>query len=947
MGLFDKIFGTYSEREIKKIVPLQKQVLGLADRYAAMSEAELKGQTQLFKERLKNGESLDDILPEAFASVREASRRVLGLYHFPVQILGGIVLHQGRIAEMKTGEGKTLVATLPVYLNALTGKGVHVVTVNDYLAQRDSEMMGKIYKYLGLSVGLVIHGLSTEEKRRAYHSDITYGTNNEYGFDYLRDNMVTSKENLVQRELNFAIVDEVDSILIDEARTPLIISGTSGESSEMYEQANRLIAGLQGRTFKETDDKMSYEDRAELEGNADYIVDEKAKSAVLTERGVKKAERYFGIDNLTDQENYLINHHINNALKAHGTMFRDQDYVVSDNEVVIVDANTGRLMPGRRYSNGLHQAIEAKEGVKVENESKTLATITFQNYFRMYNKLSGMTGTAKTEEDEFREIYKLDVISIPTNMPMIREDLSDSVYKTERGKYHAIIDQVKKIHATGQPILIGTISVEKSEILSNLFVKAGIKHNVLNAKYHKREAEIIAQAGRYGAVTISTNMAGRGTDIMLGGNSEFMAKQAMRQKGYDEELIEQADSYNQTDDQSIIEARQLFRDLVNQYEEAIADEKKQVIAAGGLYIIGTERHESRRIDNQLRGRSGRQGDPGKSKFYLAFEDDLLRLFGGERMDRIFEAFNLGEDVEVENPILTRQIESAQRNMEARNFAIRKSVLQYDDVMNQQRNLIYGQRRKVLDGENVHQYFIHYIENIVRESVAGYTGHSSQTADWDIPGLTSHLKDILGDLPAIQALENIGPTADPQEIQGDIIDQAVAKLEAKGQELASMDASDDILAEAERYVLLKTVDNHWMDHIDAMDHLRDAVGMRGYGQHDPIIEYKRDGFEMFEAMTSGIQEDSVRLIMRAQINVDSTDRARSQNQGPKNIQEGLKAAPFAGRNSARAGSAEGPIPDPEKAAPVKKKVLPGRNDPCWCGSGKKYKNCHLRSDQKNS
>lgn len=946
MGLFDKIFGTYSERELKKIAPLQKQVLGLADHYAAMSESELRGQTKIFKDRLQNGESLDDILPEAFASVREASRRVLGLYHFPVQVLGGIVLHQGRIAEMKTGEGKTLAATLPVYLNALTGKGVHVVTVNDYLAQRDSEMMGKIYKYLGLSVGLVVHGLSTEEKQRAYHSDITYGTNNEYGFDYLRDNMVTSKENLVQRELNFAIVDEVDSILIDEARTPLIISGTSGESSEMYEQANRLIVGLKGRVFKETDNKMSYEERAELEGNADYIVDEKAKSAVLTERGVKKAERFFGIDNLTDQENYLINHHINNALKAHGTMFRDQDYVVADNEVVIVDANTGRLMPGRRYSNGLHQAIEAKEGVKVENESKTLATITFQNYFRMYHKLSGMTGTAKTEEDEFREIYKLDVISIPTNMPMIREDLSDSVYKTERGKYHAIIDQVQKIHATGQPILIGTISVEKSEILSSLFVKAGIKHNVLNAKYHKREAEIIAQAGRYGAVTISTNMAGRGTDIMLGGNSEFMAKQAMREKGYDEELIEQADSYNQTDDQTIIEARQLFRDLVNKYEEAIADEKDQVIAAGGLFIIGTERHESRRIDNQLRGRSGRQGDPGKSKFYLAFEDDLLRLFGGERMDRIFEAFNLGEDVEVENPILTRQIESAQRNMEARNFAIRKSVLQYDDVMNQQRNLIYGQRRKVLDGENVHQYFVHYIENIVRETVGGYTGNSNQTADWDITGLVSHLKDILGDLPAIQGISDLGPVADPHELQENIIDQAVAKLEAKGQDLGS----DDILAEAERYVLLKTVDNHWMDHIDAMDHLRDAVGMRGYGQHDPIIEYKRDGFEMFEAMTSGIQEDSVRLIMRAQINVDSTDRARAQNQGPSNIQEGLKSAPLAGGASAGpvlGGGANDSVAGSEKTAPVRKEFLPGRNDPCWCGSGKKYKNCHLRSDQKNS
>ncbi|NLM19658.1 MAG: preprotein translocase subunit SecA [Clostridiaceae bacterium] len=942
MGLFSKIFGTYSEREIKKITPLQKQVLDLADKYKNMSEQDLRGQTEKFKKRLAQGETLDDILPEAFATVREASRRVLDMYHFPVQILGGIILHQGRIAEMKTGEGKTLVATLPVYLNALAGKGVHVVTVNDYLAERDSEWMGKIYRYLGLSVGLVIRGLSKAEKQRAYNSDITYGTNNEFGFDYLRDNMVTSVEQLVQRDLNYAIIDEVDSILVDEARTPLIISGSSGESSELYEKANQLIVRLKGKTFKETDSKLSYEERAELEGDADYIVDEKAKSSILTQRGVQKAEKFFGLENLTDQENYLINHHINNALKAHGTMFRDQDYIVDGGEVIIVDDNTGRLMPGRRYSNGLHQAIEAKEGVKVERESKTLATITFQNYFRMYRKLSGMTGTAMTEEDEFKEIYALDVVEIPTNEPMIRQDLSDAVYKTEAGKYSSLIRSVKEIHETGQPILVGTISVEKSEVISALFTKAGIKHNVLNAKHHQREAEIVAQAGRLGAVTISTNMAGRGTDIMLGGNAEHMAKQEMRKQGYAEELIEEADSYNITDDQTVLDARALFRELQKKFEASIADEKRQVIASGGLYIIGTERHESRRIDNQLRGRSGRQGDPGTSKFYLSLEDDLLRLFGGERMEAIFNAFGIESDVEIEHPMLTRTIESAQRRVEAQNFSIRKNVLQYDDVMNQQRDLIYKQRKEVLHGENVHPYFVKYIQDIVTVNVNSLTMGSSDTGEWDVGTLVSRLQDLLGDLPSINQLKTISGTVSPEEIADQIIQEALEVLENKVLDLGS----EEILYEAERYVLLNAVDNHWMDHIDAMDNLRDSIGMRGYAQHDPVIEYKREGYDMFEAMTTGIQEDAVRLIMRAQITTDKT-REMKGSKVPKELSEsrkGLQNTAFDIAKAAGKGGGQSQPAAPLKQAPVKKKVIPGRNEPCWCGSGKKYKNCHLRQDE---
>lgn len=942
MGLFTKIFGTYSDREIKKISSIQKQVLGLANQYKQMSEDELRGQTEIFKKRFAAGETLDELLPEAFATVREASRRVLDMYHFPVQVLGGIILHQGRIAEMKTGEGKTLVATLPVYLNALSGKGVHVVTVNDYLAERDSEWMGKIYRYLGLSVGLVVRGLSKTEKQNAYNSDITYGTNNEFGFDYLRDNMVTSIEQLVQRELNFAIIDEVDSILVDEARTPLIISGSSGESSELYDQANQLIVGLKSKFFKETDSKLSYEERAELEGDADYIVDEKAKSAILTNRGVKKAESFFGLENLTDQENYIINHHINNALKAHGTMFRDQDYIVDNDEVIIVDDNTGRLMPGRRYSNGLHQAIEAKEHVAVKRESKTLATITFQNYFRMYNKLSGMTGTAMTEEDEFKEIYALDVVTIPTNEPMIREDLSDSVYKTESGKYSSLIEAVKEIHQTGQPILIGTISVEKSEVISALFTKAGIKHNVLNAKHHQREAEIVAQAGRLGAVTISTNMAGRGTDIMLGGNAEHMAKQEMRKQGYEEELIEEADSHNITDDQTVLDARDLFQELQNKFEAEIADEKEQVIASGGLYIIGTERHESRRIDNQLRGRSGRQGDPGSSKFYLSLEDDLLRLFGGERMETIFNTFGIESDMEIENPILTRTIESAQRRVEAQNFSIRKNVLQYDDVMNQQRDLIYSQRRQVLHGENVHAYFVKYIEDIIADNVNSFTMGTSNTAEWDIGNLVSRLKDLLGDLSSVEKLKNISGSASTQDLISEITEEALTILENKKEDLGS----EEILYQAERYILLNAVDNHWMEHIDVMDSLRDSIGMRGYAQHDPVVEYKREGYDMFEAMTIGIQEDAVRLIMRAQITVDQSKPMAGR--GPRELSESRKGshsalnlAKMAGTGGTRRATQQEP-----KQQPAKRKIMLGRNDPCWCGSGKKYKNCHLRKDEAN-
>ena len=954
MGFIDKLFGSHSDREIKRIKPLVEAVEKFESQMATLSEDELKGQTARLKARLDAGESLDDILPEAFATVREASYRVLEMKHYPVQILGGIVLHQGRIAEMKTGEGKTLVATLPVYLNALTGHGVHVVTVNDYLAKRDSEWMGKVYRYLGLSVGLIVHGLDNEQRRDAYHADITYGTNNEFGFDYLRDNMVTYKEQCVQRELNFAIVDEVDSILIDEARTPLIISGLGDESSDLYERANHLVKGFKARIIKESDDKQDLE---EIGSEVDYIVDEKAKTAVLTARGIQKAERFFAIENLSDQENYEINHHVNNALRAYGIMHRDQDYVVKDGEVIIVDDFTGRLMFGRRYSNGLHQAIEAKEGVKIANENKTLATITFQNYFRMYKKLSGMTGTALTEENEFRAIYNLDVVCIPTNRPMIRIDQADAVFKTQNGKYTALLREVLAAHEKGQPILIGTISVDKSESISSLFKRNGIPHNVLNAKQHEREAEIVAQAGRLGAVTIATNMAGRGTDILLGGNPEFMARQELRKNGLDETLIDASTAHNETNDPLILSAREQFSRLLEQFKSQTSRERDAVIAAGGLYILGTERHESRRIDNQLRGRSGRQGDPGKSKFYLSLEDDLMRLFGGERMTTVFAALGVDEDMEIEHAMLSRAIESAQKKVEGRNFGIRKHVLEYDDVMNKQRELIYRQRRQVLEGEDLHGYFQKMIRSCVTEIMLDFCAGQPNSSAWDIAGIKAKILDICGDLPALQKLSHAKTGLaqqglDAEELTEELVADALARFESRVNDIGS----PELMREAERVILLRTVDSHWMDHIDQMDDLRDSIGMRGYAQHDPVIEYKKEGFALYEAMTRAIQEDSVRLMMRARFNVENIQKRHAV---AKNLTEGHGGSGYAGdeaapdvpagasQPAARASHPAAPRAQTPPSAPAvpqrRDETKVGRNDPCPCGSGKKYKNCHGKNE----
>ena len=954
MGLIDKIFGSHSDREIKRLIPLVSQVESLADLYEAMPEHELKDTTRRLREKLDQGTSLDDLLPDAFAAIREAARRVIGLYAFHVQLIGGIVLHQGRIAEMKTGEGKTLVAILPAYLNALTGDGVHVVTVNDYLARFHSEWMGKVFRYMGLSVGLIVHGISNDERRAAYAADVTYGTNNELGFDYLRDNMVTYKQNMVQRPLHFAIVDEVDSILIDEARTPLIISGMGDESSDLYEKADRFVRRLQVFMVAETDDKQ---DLDQIKEGADYIVDEKAKTAVLTTRGVRKAEQYFGVENLSDQENYQLNHHINNAMKAHGTMHRDQEYVVKDGEVIIVDDFTGRLMLGRRYSNGLHQAIEAKEGVKVESENKTLATITFQNYFRMYHKLSGMTGTALTEENEFRTIYNLDVVTIPTNMPMIREDYPDAVYKTQNGKFKSLVEQVIELHEAGQPILIGTVSVEKSELLSSMFKKNGISHNVLNAKQHEREAEIIAQAGRLGAVTIATNMAGRGTDIILGGNPEFMARMEMRKLGYPEELIDASMALNETDDQIILDARKVFKDLLAQFKKQTATEHEKVVATGGLCILGTERHESRRIDNQLRGRAGRQGDPGRSQFYLSLDDDLMRLFGGDRMTAVFSSLGVEEDLPIEHRMLSNAIENAQKRVEGRNFSIRKHVLEYDDVMNKQREIIYGQRRKVLEGEDLHAHFQKMIQQLMRETMLDFCAGLPNSADWDIAAIQAKVADIFGDLPALKQLSKARTGLDAEKLTNELTEEALTRYESRVDEIGSA----ELMREAERFVLLRTVDSKWMDHIDAMDDLRDSIGMRGYAQHDPVVEYRKEGFTMFEAMNQAIQEDSVRLMMRARFNQETVTRRQSV---VKNLAEGHGAAEsavesarsenppaarptLAGSKALRPGQANrqpSPGSNTGPAVPVKRdKAKVGRNDPCPCGSGKKYKNCHGRQE----
>ena len=907
MGLITKLFGTYSERELKSIYPIVDKIEAMADEYRALTDEELRAKTPEFKARLANGETLDDILPEAFAAVREAAGRVLGLYPYRVQLIGGIVLHQGRIAEMKTGEGKTLVATLPAYLNALTGNGVHIVTVNDYLAKRDSEWMGKVHRFLGLSVGLIVHDLTSDERRAAYAADITYGTNNEMGFDYLRDNMALFSSELVQRGHAFAIVDEVDSILIDEARTPLIISGIGQKSTEMYSRTEALVARFRKKVIAETDEK----EEEDVNVDADYIVDEKAKTATLTARGIAKAEQYFETENLSDPENSTIAHHINQAIKAHGTMKRDIDYVVKDGEVVIVDEFTGRLMFGRRYSEGLHQAIEAKEHVTVARESKTLATITFQNYFRLYKKLSGMTGTALTEEEEFGTIYNLDIIEIPTNRPIARIDDPDVVYKTEAAKYRAVIAQVKECHAKGQPVLVGTVSIEKNEHLSYLLSREGIKHNLLNAKNHEKEAEIVAQAGKLGAVTVATNMAGRGTDIMLGGNAEYMAKNDLRKAGLSDELIAEATGYAETDDQEILDARALFAEALARHKAEIAGEADRVREAGGLFIIGTERHDSRRIDNQLRGRAGRQGDPGETRFYLSLEDDLLRLFGGERITNLMDRMNLDEDTPIENKMLSKSIENAQTSVESRNFQSRKATLEYDDVMNKQREIIYGQRKQVLDGRNLKDTIFGMIRSGISNQV---TLHSGEHGKLDEDGV----REILGSLEGMYFPRGM-VTETPAELAAMGEDEltelffnaAVTTYERKEEAVTS-----PIMRELERVVLLRVVDEYWMDHIDAMQELRQGIRLRAYAQVNPIDAYKKESLEMFEEMISAIQDETVRRIFSARIKSEAEVKR-------ERVAEGIVAT-TAGDGSVKK--------QPRKVQKI------GRNDPCPCGSGKKYKQC---------
>ena len=906
-NILKAFFGNYSKRELKRIQPLCDKVLALEEKYKALSDEDLQAQTPALKERLANGETLDDILPDAFAVCREASARVLQMRHFPVQIIGGIVLHQGRIAEMKTGEGKTLVATLPAYLNGLAGKGVHVVTVNDYLARRDSEWMGKLYRFLGLSVGLIAHDMDNASRQKAYNADITYGTNNEFGFDYLRDNMVIYKENKVQRGHNFAIVDEVDSILIDEARTPLIISGQGDKSTELYNIADAFAQTLHMVKVADLDTK---EDNDELYKDADYIVNEKAKTATLTPSGVKKAEAYFNVENLTDADNITLQHHINQAIKARGVMTRDIDYVVKDGEVIIVDEFTGRLMYGRRYNEGLHQAIEAKEGVKVARESKTLATITFQNFFRLYTKLSGMTGTAMTEEDEFREIYKLDVIEIPTNRPMIRQDLPDVVYKTEQGKFNAVIDDIVEHHEKGQPVLVGTISIEKSERLSQLLKRRGVKHVVLNAKYHDKEAEIVAQAGKKGAVTIATNMAGRGTDIMLGGNAEYMAKAEMRRMQYPEELISEADAHSDTDNEEILEARKTFQELNNKYKEETKGEADEVREAGGLYIIGTERHESRRIDNQLRGRAGRQGDPGMSRFYISLEDDLMRLFGGERITQMMNTLKVDENTPIEAGMLTKTIEGAQKKIEGRNFGIRKNVLQYDDVMSRQREIVYGQRDQVLNGEDLRDQIVKMIEQAIEAQVDKYLPAATLRDDWDLNGLREHYMGWLIGPDDLQYDETEMEKLEPGFVKDELTKKAMEQYEAREQAYG-----DKVMRELERVILLKNVDREWMDHIDAMDELQKGIRLRAYAQRDPVVEYRLEGFDMFDEMIATIRENTARMMLTVQL--------RTQEE-PKREQVAKPTAT----------SADGT----DTAQPVRKGKKIGPNDPCPCGSGKKFKKC---------
>ena len=913
MSIFNKIFKSYSEKEVKRVMPIVEKINSLEPQIKELTDEQLKNKTNEFKEQLKQGKTLDDILPEAFAVVREASRRVLGMRHFDVQLIGGIILHQGRIAEMKTGEGKTLVATLPVYLNALTGKGVHVITVNDYLAKRDSEWMGKLYKFMGLSVGLVIAGMNPKEKQKAYNCDITYGTNNEFGFDYLRDNMVIYKEQLVQRGLEYAIVDEIDSILIDEARTPLIISGRANQSSELYKKANDFVKKLTPKIIVEEDvkDKAQEEDNE----NYDYIVDLKAKSASLTQKGIKKAEQAFNLENFNDIENSTIVHHVNQALRAHGIMKKDIDYIVKDGEVLIVDEFTGRIMYGRRYNNGLHQAIEAKEGVKIADESKTLATITFQNYFRMYNKLSGMTGTAMTEEDEFEEIYNLDVVSIPTNKPMIRKDQNDAIYKNENAKFNAIVQSIKESHEKGQPVLVGTVSIEKSEKLSNILKKEGIKHEVLNAKYHEKEAEIIAQAGKFGAVTIATNMAGRGTDIMLGGNSEYLAKQEMRKNKIPENLIEESNTFYETEDEEILNARKTFKELEEKYDKEIKEEKEKVIAVGGLKIIGTERHESRRIDNQLRGRSGRQGDPGESKFYIGLDDDLMKIFGGDMITKVYNTIGMDENIPIENKIISNAVESAQKRVEGRNFSIRKNVLKYDDVMNAQREIIYKQRRQVLDGENINENILNMIKSLAEEVVMQQFAGEKEVNE---EALNTNIKNIFGLDISDFVKEN---SKDQNAIVENLQETALAEYAKKEEEIGSAQ-----LRELERIVMLKVVDQKWMDHIDSMDELKDGIGLRAYGQQDPVVKYRIEGMDMFDEMILDIKHDVVQLLM----NLRKNEEVKRE--------ETAKITGVALQNLQNLDADQSKVKTQVNKTVVNQGPKVGRNDPCPCGSGKKYKNC---------
>ena len=912
MGLFK----TYSEKEVKRVRPIVEKINSLEPAIKELSDSELVAKTPYFKEQLKNGKTLDDILPEAFAVVREASRRVLGMRHFDVQLIGGIILHQGRIAEMKTGEGKTLVATLPVYLNALTGEGVHVITVNDYLAKRDSEWMGNLYRFLGLSVGLVIAGMNPKQKQEAYACDVTYGTNNEFGFDYLRDNMVIYKNQLVQRKLKYAIVDEIDSILIDEARTPLIISGRGAQSSNLYQKADHFVKKLQAKVIIEEDDK-DYEQEEDNE-KYDYIVDLKAKSATLTQQGIKKAEQEFGLENFNDLENSELVHDVNQALHANGIMKKDKDYIVKDGQVLIVDEFTGRIMYGRRYNDGLHQAIEAKEHVKINDESKTLATITFQNYFRMYEKLSGMTGTAMTEEAEFQEIYKLDVVEIPTNKPMIRKDNSDIIYKNEDAKFRAVIADIKKAHEKGQPVLIGTVSIDKSEKLSKLLDKEGIPHEVLNAKYHEKEAQIIAQAGKFGAVTIATNMAGRGTDIMLGGNSEYLAKQEMRKLKYTDEEIEDAAAHNETDDKAILAAREKFNELEKKFDNEIKEEKEKVIEAGGLKIIGTQRHESRRIDNQLRGRSGRQGDPGESRFYIGLDDDLMKIFGGDIVTKVYNTLGADEDMPIESRLISKAVENAQKKVEGRNFSIRKNVLQYDDVMNVQRTVIYEQRRDVLDGMNLKESILKMMDSVVELIVDSHI----------VDGEEVNKESIAQDIETNLGISDVAALKAEKFDRNALVDELIAKVH---EIYASKETEfgEENLRELERVVMLKIVDQKWMDHIDNMDELKKGIGLRGYGQQDPVVQYRLEGTEMFDDMIEDIRMDVVKILLNIR-----------KKEGPIERTETTKVTGASLEDTA-INLVDGNIS--EKEGGMNKTVVNegpkvGRNDPCPCGSGKKYKNC---------